>query len=118
MSNRVLVCGGREYNDGTRVNFILDQLHHATPIDVIIQGEATGADTLAKEWAEYHGIPVDPFKAHWRIYGKRAGAMRNTQMLIEGKPDLVVAFPGNDGTADMVKQADKAGVPIFEVEVI
>ena len=38
--------------------------------------------------------------------------MRNARMLAEGKPDLVVAFPGGRGTADMVAQARKAGVRV------
>jgi hypothetical protein len=36
-------------------------------------------------------------------------------MLEEGKPDLVVAFPGGTGTANMVKQARAAGVEVLEV---
>jgi hypothetical protein len=37
-------------------------------------------------------------------------------MLLEGKPDLVVAFPGGKGTADMVRRARKANVPVKEIE--
>jgi hypothetical protein len=36
-------------------------------------------------------------------------------MLDEGKPDLVVAFPGAGRTKDMVRRAVKAGVAIHEV---
>jgi ABC-type sugar transport system substrate-binding protein len=36
-------------------------------------------------------------------------------MLDEGKPDIVVAFPGGTGTADMVRRARKAGVVVIEV---
>jgi formate dehydrogenase assembly factor FdhD len=32
--------------------------------------------------------------------------------LSKGKPDLVVAFPGGRGTADMVRKAQTAGVPV------
>lgn len=44
--------------------------------------------------------------------GKAAGPIRNQRMLDEGKPDLVVAFPGGRGTADMVRRAKAAGVPV------
>ena len=47
--------------------------------------------------------------------GKRAGPLRNQRMLDEGKPDLVVAFPGGGGTKDMVRRAVKAGVSVHEV---
>ena len=46
---------------------------------------------------------------------KKAGPLRNQRMLDEGKPDLVVAFPGGGGTKDMVRRSVKAGVPIHEV---
>lgn len=45
----------------------------------------------------------------------KLGPLRNQRMLEEGKPDLVVAFPGGGGTKDMVRRAAKAGVPIHEV---
>jgi hypothetical protein len=45
----------------------------------------------------------------------KAGPLRNYQMLEEGKPDLVVAFPGGGGTKDMVRRAVKAGVSVHEV---
>jgi len=34
-------------------------------------------------------------------------------MLDEGKPDLVVAFDGGRGTANMVKQAKAAGIQVL-----
>jgi UDP-N-acetylmuramoylalanine-D-glutamate ligase len=34
-------------------------------------------------------------------------------MLKEGRPDLVVAFPGGKGTANMVAQARAAGIRVF-----
>jgi hypothetical protein len=43
------------------------------------------------------------------------GPIRNKQMLEEGKPDLMVAFPGERGTANMCKQAREAGVPVMVV---
>lgn len=46
---------------------------------------------------------------------RSAGPKRNQRMLDKGKPDLVLAFPGGDGTADMVRKAKSAGVPIIEV---
>jgi hypothetical protein len=33
-------------------------------------------------------------------------------MLVYGKPQLVVAFPGGGGTANMVEQAEAAGVKV------
>lgn len=72
---------------------------------------------MASEWAaKRHGEVIErPFPADWVTLGKAAGPIRNQQMLDEAKPDWVVAFPGGNGTADMVRRARKAGVKIVEV---
>lgn len=112
---RVLVCGGRDYGDAERVQEVLDALDRETRISYLIEGEAPGADTLARQWADARWIPVLKFPADWEKHGKAAGSIRNRQMLDEGRPDLVVAFPGGRGTANMVDQAERAGVPVRRV---
>lgn len=86
------------------------------PIRRVIQGGANGADLLARRWSEYKGIECLTFHAKWSRHGPSAGPIRNQQMIDEGKPDLVVAFPGGRGTADMVRRARIAGIRVIEVE--
>lgn len=117
MSNRVLVCGGRYYPNRWKVFAALDDLHEQTPIDVLIHGAAPGADSFAGEWALKNNVPVSAFKAEWKKYGASAGPRRNKQMLIEGKPDPVLAFPGGKGTENMLGLARTAGVRIQQVDV-
>jgi SLOG family YspA-like protein len=112
---RVLVCGGRYYSDREALEKYLDALHSESPISLVIDGGASGADTLANQWAVERHIRAASFPADWRKHGKAAGPIRNQQMLDEGKPDVVVAFPGGRGTADMVARAKRAGVPVREV---
>lgn len=69
---------------------------------------------MARCYAADHGISAEGFPADWRKYGKSAGPLRNQQMIDEGKPDLVVAFPGGTGTADMVRRAKAAGIRVIE----
>jgi hypothetical protein len=52
--------------------------------------------------------------ADWKRFGRAAGPMRNERMLKEGRPDLVIAFPGRTGTAGMKALAREAGVMIIE----
>lgn len=110
---RVLVCGDRAYAHRARVYATLDALGS---VETVIEGTATGADTFGGEWADLHGVEHLRFPALWDRYGRAAGPVRNRQMLEEGKPDLVVAFhhdlSQSKGTADMVRQARKAGVPV------
>ena len=110
---RVLVCGGRDYTDWYRLIDVLD--HYVNHGDVIITGMARGADTLAFDYAVMENIETEEYPAQWEIHGKKAGPIRNQQMLDEGKPDLVIAFPGGNGTADMVRRAKKAGVKVVTV---
>lgn len=109
---RILFCGDRRWSDPAPILHAFDRLQPT----LVIEGECEGADLLSRREAELRGIPVLPFPAQWDKYGRAAGPVRNRQMLEEGKPDLVVAFHSNlensKGTADMVKQARKAGVPV------
>lgn len=102
---RVLVCGGRHYHNAYKVNAVLDDIHDMLGINTIIEGGSTGADALAKTWAEDHEINVESYGPDWKKFGKAAGPIRNLRMIEEGVPDLVVAFPGNKGTDNMIKQA-------------
>ncbi|XUM19809.1 DUF2493 domain-containing protein [Bradyrhizobium oligotrophicum S58] len=114
--HRVLVCGGRDFTDANRIWSVLDHyLREADDFECLIQGEARGADRIAGEWADARSVRVLPFPADWNGLGNAAGAIRNAQMLREGRPTMVIAFPGGRGTADMVDRAKRAGVPVLEI---
>ena len=113
---RVIVCGGRHWGDGHYDSGTMQAEFEKLPLaTIIMHGGAKGADTWAHGWAWAFGFKRAVFKAQWRKYGMRAGPLRNQQMLDEGKPDLVLAFPGGRGTADMVRRARAAGVKVIEV---
>lgn len=114
MTIKVLVCGGRDYTDALTVGSWLGGIHKQRGISLIIEGGARGADQLGRLFAEYANIPCDTYPADWEGLGKKAGPIRNQQMLDEGKPDLVLAFPSPNsrGTYDMIKRAKKAGVEV------
>ena len=112
---RILVCGGRDYTDQANVDKVLfdetglrDQYKSGT----IIHGNARGADSLAASWGYRMGWKVEAYPADWKTHGRKAGPIRNKQMLEEGKPDLVIAFPGGKGTADMIRQAEAKSIRI------
>lgn len=111
----VLVCGGRDYSDRERLATELLKLHAATPIKTLVNGGAKGADALAASWALFHGIQVKTFHADWNTHGRAAGPIRNQKMLDVAMPDLVIAFPGGRGTADMVGRAKKQGFEVREI---
>jgi hypothetical protein len=111
---RVLVTGGRDFTDRKLLFETLDRLHSVHTFTVLIHGAASGADRLAGEWAGTRSISIEAHPADWRKHGRAAGPIRNQMMLAE-KPELVVAFPGGRGTADMVKRAKNAGLKVVEI---
>lgn len=115
---RLIVCGGRHYGrmldayeseaarkkDEKRVAAERAQLFKvldALQPTEIAEGEARGADTLAREWAESRGVPCSRFPAFWTTEKGAAGPNRNRRMFAGFEPDGTVAFPGGTGTADM-----------------
>lgn len=120
---RWLVCGGRDHADPQALFAALGEIarQYGKHPDWVIAGGAKGADTAAHDWATVFGIPCRVFRADWAKYGKGAGPIRNQQMLDEGKPDLVIAFPTgrlaeSKGTKSMVTKAVIARVPVVVVE--
>lgn len=117
MGKRVLVCGGRNYTDRDHIWNTLNDLDITEGLfSVVIHGCASGADSEAEIWAEAFRRKVCGFRAEWRKYGKAAGPIRNRRMLEKGKPDLVIAFPGGRGTADITQQAKDAGIKVIEIK--
>lgn len=82
----------------------------------IISGMATGADTLAVEFARHFNLKLHEFSADWKRYRNGAGHIRNQKMIDEGKPKLGIAFPGGTGTADMIKRLKFEGIPVREIQ--
>jgi hypothetical protein len=115
---RVLVCGGRDFTDQPRVWSVLDHYHaESGGFGCIVHGAARGADTLAGAWASARGVFELPFPADWDLHGYSAGPIRNARMLHEGRPDVVIAFPGGKGTANMIEQARAPNyrIPVLEI---
>lgn len=114
---KVLVCGGRDLQDQGSVFDALDAIHRERHIAVVIHGAAEGADGCADEWAFQRRVQRSTWPAPWPPHGtdRSAGPRRNAAMLLHMKPDLVIAFPGGRGTADMVAKARAAGVEVREV---
>lgn len=108
----VLVCGGRDFTDFKLVSAELAKLKPAR----VVAGCARGADHLALAWAEISGVDWKRYYANWNIHGPAAGPIRNQRMLESERIDLVLAFPGGRGTADMVRRAKAKGVAVRTVE--
>lgn len=113
---KILICGSRNFPFECYElveETILSHIPKDDPV-TIIEGGAFGADALGKRFASEHGLALESYPANWKLYGQKAGLIRNSQMLISGCPDLVLAFtiayPASPGTQDMINRAVKANV--------
>lgn len=127
---KILICGGRGFEDADYLFLSMDkyirELQEESPIAVqsfnqdqmyrlrdgefeIITGGAKGADTLAKLWADSRGYDCVTFWANWNKFKKSAGPIRNKRML-RYNPDVVVAYPGDKGTQNMLQLARTKGI--------
>lgn len=119
----MLVTGGRYYRDREAVYKALDAQQGVYSMQtaaisyphrlVLITGGAGGADSLAADWAHANGVHLVEMHAVWDRFGRAAGPIRNAAML-QLLPDVVLAFPGGKGAADMVRRAKDAGVRVIE----
>ncbi len=117
---RLLVCGGRSYNDLSVLTNALDYVHSCHGIATIIHGacHSGGADELAGGWARMRGITEERYPVDTSLDGPwpAAGNLRNGRMLSQSKPDAGVAFPGGKGTQNMVSRLRAAGLPVWVIK--
>lgn len=111
---KILICGDRNYSDVVLIEKFISSLPKDT---IIIEGEAKGADSLARDAAIKLGLDVEKYPANWKEQGKSAGPIRNSKMLKEGKPDYVIGYhndiKSSKGTKNMLAQTIKVGVPTY-----
>lgn len=110
---KAIVCGGRSFSDSKYLEEMMDFFKERWNLQSIITGGAKGADSLAHQWALKRKLATEVYHADWDQFGKSAGMIRNRQMLTEGQPNVVIAFPGTTGTENMIAIARKAMVPVF-----
>lgn len=111
------ITGGRDYTNRDYMFLKLDDIYSyyklmGIPI-AIMSGCARGADTLALEWAYDRNVATREYPADWKKHGKRAGPLRNLEMLKAGF-DVLLAFPGGTGTAHMVNISKAANKHVIE----
>jgi len=108
---KIVITGGRFFDDKEMMFYVLDKIHKKTPIEKIAHGDCTGADLLAREWGLDKGLTVVAYPAVWTS-GNDAGEKRNDYMFSNFEPDYVLAFPGGTGTKNSIKFAKRKGYNI------
>ena len=111
----ILVCGGRDFDDPSKMYDVLDSQFDKGCI--LLQGDALGADRLALEWAQMNRVWYVGVPAAWEKNGKAAGLIRNNQML-DLAPIKVIAFPTKKsrGTWHTIKGAKARGIETVVID--
>jgi hypothetical protein len=113
---KVLVCGGRNFEDRDLLDFTLDKVLMKYGDDlIIVHGAARGADLMAEEWAKSREVEYMGFPARWSKLSDKAGRERNTRMRDKTQPDACIAFKGGHGTAMMCSLMEQIGVVPWKV---
>jgi hypothetical protein len=109
---KLIVTGGRLYKNKSLVYKTLDFINP----DIIINGGATGADSLCRDWASDRKKVIVTYEADWNKYGPSAGPRRNYLMCKENINASLVAFSGNSGTMNCVTNAKKFKILVIKIE--
>jgi hypothetical protein len=112
-----VVTGGRDYADVPRLWRWLDALHAKHGFSMLVDGASddvtgpyVGWDYWSHQWALARNVPARRVHADWKQHGRRAGPLRNQDMLDRLLPEICIVGPGGNGTADMARRAEAAGL--------
>ena len=112
---RVIVTGGPDFRDRELMHATLDSVKH--PITLLIAGDERGAESMALDWAESHGIEFKEFFADYQGHDPAGFRLRNQRMIEHGAPNMVIAFPGGRITRDIVRRARRLAIDVYMIDV-
>ena len=106
---RLAVVGSRDFLDYDYLKRSLLDTFPLEEVEEIVSGGARGADNLAERFAREHNIPVMVFPADWKRLGRKAGPIRNADIV--RRADVIAAFwdGRSRGTKNSISLARKAG---------
>ena len=109
---KIAIVGSREYPNMQKVVDYINNL----PLDtVIVSGGARGVDRTAETTAKGRGMKTQIFTPNWEKHGRKAGIMRNTD-IVEAADKVVAFWDGvSNGTRDSIRKAQQMGK---ELEII
>ena len=111
-----IVAGSRSFQNYPRLEKELDRIRDQ--IGEIVCGEAKGADTYGRIYAESHNIPVKSFPADWAAYGKAAGYFRNSEMAEYAHKAIIFWDGTSPGSRDMINKIQDAGKEVIVIKYL
>lgn len=112
---KTIIAGSRTIEDYAAVEAAITASGFA--ISQVVSGCARGVDTLGEQWAESQGIPIERFPAKWKQYGRRAGPIRNNEMVSYAQALIAIWDGRSDGTRHIINAARREGRRVFVYHV-
>jgi len=109
---RLLISGGRHFDDAVAVLSELGRIHAEYPVTVLIHGGLPAIGATAEDWARQNDVHIVRYPANWSLLGKQADTKRNRFMLEDSRPDALLAFPGGRHVQELVQQARAKNIPV------
>lgn len=112
---KLAIIGSRIFTDYNLLKETLEP--YKSKITLVISGAAKGADTLGEKWAKINNIQTLIFPADWTTYGKRAGFIRNEDII--KNCDACIAFwdSNSKGTAHSISLCKKYNKPYKVINI-
>ncbi|QND50458.1 DUF2493 domain-containing protein (plasmid) [Phyllobacterium sp. 628] len=115
---RLLISGGRHFDDAAAILGELNRIHAEYPITVLIHGGLPTIGSVAEDWARQNDVHIIRYPANWSLLGKQADTKRNLFMLGDSRPDALLAFPGGRHVHELVQQAQERHIPVVTARIV
>ena len=113
---KIIIAGSRDIFDYNLLKSFMEKICRKYTITEVISGKASGIDRAGEFWAVEHGIPIIDMPADWSV-GKKAGPLRNIEMLKMADIVLVIKKTDSRGSSHMASIAKASGKPTFVYNV-
>lgn len=117
---KIAIIGSRTFDDTAHLKAVMLSHFSANVSDwshvtEVISGGAKGADKLGADWAREQGIKLTEYLPDWERYGKRAGFIRNEDIVKNA--DMVVSFWDSisKGTQNSLSIAKRLKIPTLVI---
>jgi hypothetical protein len=113
MTYRLLITGSRSWTDGATIaTAIVEAKQKHEDLLIVNGGCPRGADQIAQYVARLWKIPTEIHPADWKTHRRRAGMIRNAEMVRLGADECLAFIRGDSaGASACAAMAKAAGIP-------
>lgn len=116
---KIAIVGSRNFNNYEFFKDFINAYLDENPNVAVhfVSGGAVGTDSMAEKYAQEERIPIEIFYPDWETFGRKAGRMRN-QEIVDSADELIAFWDGiSPGTKTSIAFAKKKGIPYKVVKI-